>query len=135
MNQRGLFGEIPISNGKSLRAANGSSRAVNENSLERRELIAEVCGLKDRIEELEQVIAELRDLLLTQKTVKESYNTKEVASIVGRKPYTVREWCRHQRINGYKAQCGRGSEVEWRITHDELVRLQNEGLLPKPERY
>lgn len=136
MNQRGLFGEIPVSNGKSrLRAANGSNRVLDENRLERRELIAEVCGLKDRIEELEQVIAELRDLLLTQKTVKESYDTKEVANILGRKPYTVREWCRLQRINAYKAQCGRGSEEEWRVRHDELVRIQNDGLLPIPDRY
>ena len=136
MNQRGLFGEIPISNGKGrLRAANGSKRIVDENSLERSELVEEVCGLKQRIEELEQVIAELRDLLLTQKTVKESYETKEVANILGRRPYTVREWCRLQRINAYKAQCGRGSEEEWRISHEELVRIQNEGLLPIPDRY
>ncbi len=135
-NQMGLFGEVPISNGKNrLRASNGSGRIVDENRLERRELINEICNLKERVAELEQVIAELRDLLLTQKTVKESYDTKEVANILGRKPYTVREWCRLQRINAYKAQCGRGSEEEWRISHDELLRIQNEGLLPIPERY
>lgn len=135
-SQLGLFGEVPISNGKSrLRASNGSARSIDENCLERRELIEEVSALKGRIEELEQIIAELRDLLLTQKTVKESYDTKEVANILGRKPYTVREWCRLQRINAYKAQCGRGSEEEWRIGHEELVRIQNEGLLPTPDRY
>lgn len=135
-NQMGLFGEVPISNGKNrLRASNGSGRIVDENRLERRELINEICNLKERVAELEQVISELRDLLLTQKTVKESYDTKEVANILGRKPYTVREWCRLQRINAYKAQCGRGSEEEWRISHDELLRIQNEGLLPIPERY
>lgn len=135
-NQMGLFGEVPTTNGKNrLRASNGSSRIIDENILERRELIEEIGGLKIRIEELEQVIAELRDLLLSQKTIKESYDTKEVANILGRKPYTVREWCRLHRVNAYKAQCGRGSEEEWRIGHDELVRIQNEGLLPTPERY
>ena len=135
-NQKGLFGEIPISNGKNrLRASNGSKPIVDENGLERRELIQEVSGLKQRIEELEQVIAELRDLLLTQKTEKQSYDTKEVANILGRRPYTVREWCRLQRVNAYKAQCGRGCEEEWRISHDELVRIQNDGLLPIPDRY
>ena len=31
--------------------------------------------------------------------------------------------------------CGRGCEEEWRISHEELERIQNEGLLPIPERY
>ena len=137
-NQLGLFGEVPVPNGNGngrLRAQNGSRRITEEDSLERRELIEEVSALKTRIEELEQTIAELRDLLLNQKTVKESYDTKEVAKILGRKPYTVREWCRLKRVNAFKAMCGRGCEEEWRITHDELVRIQNEGLLPVPERY
>lgn len=135
-NQMGLFGEFPIANGKNrLRASNGSSRKINENDLERREMIVEIGGLKQRIVELEQTIAELRDLLLNQKTVKDSYDTKEVAQILGRKPYTVREWCRLQRINAYKAQFGRGAEEEWRISNDELQRIQNDGLLPIPDRY
>lgn len=137
-NQMGLFGEVPIPNGNGkarLRAENGSRRIIEEDSLERRELIDEVCSLKIRIEELEQTIAELRDLLLNQKTIKDSYDTKEVAKLLGRKPYTVREWCRLQRINAYKAQCGRGCEEEWRVTHEELVRIQNDGLLPVPDRY
>jgi len=40
-----------------------------------------------------------------------------------------------QRINAFKAMCGRGSEDEWRVSHRELERIQNEGLLPVPERY
>ena len=95
----------------------------------------EVVQLNGRIQELEGTIAELRDLLFSQKTVKESYETKEVAQLLGRKPYTVREWCRLKRINAYKAMCGRGCEEEWRITHEELMRIQNEGLLPIPDRY
>ena len=70
-----------------------------------------------------------------QRTIKESYTTVEVASIAGKKPYTVREWCRLQRINASKAMCGRGCEEEWRISHEDLLRIQNEGLLPIPDRY
>lgn len=86
--------------------------------------------LVERIASLEQTIADLRDSILSQQLTKESYSTHEVASILGRKPYTVREWCRLQRINAYKAMCGRGCEEEWRVSHEELCRIQNEGLLP-----
>ncbi|MAT73486.1 MAG: hypothetical protein CMJ58_28725 [Planctomycetaceae bacterium] len=73
--------------------------------------------------------------MLQGQSSKESYSTQEIASILGRKPYTVREWCRLRRINATKAMCGRGCEEEWRVSHDELVRIQNEGLLPPPERF
>ena len=136
--QLGLFGELPSSNGtgkKKLRAENGSRLLLEESRMERRELLEEVVTLRNRIQELELTIGELRDLLVSQKTIKESYDTKELAGILGRKPYTVREWCRLKRINAYKAMCGRGCEEEWRVTHEELVRIQNEGLLPVPDRY
>ena len=92
--------------------------------------------LVERITSLEATIAELRDIICHQnQTAKESYNTAEVANILGKRPYTVREWCRLQRINAYKAMCGRGCEVEWRVTREELLRIQNEGLLPIPNSY
>ncbi len=128
--QLGLFGDLPSSE------TNGRKRLRAENRRQHdRELVNEVVMLQNHIKELEQTIVELRDLLVSQKTIKESYDTKEVAKILGRKPYTVREWCRLKRINAYKAMCGRGCEEEWRVSHDELVRIQNEGLLPIPERY
>lgn len=61
--------------------------------------------------------------------VKEYYTTLEVAHILRKKAYTVREWCRLGRVNAQKAFSGRGLDDEWRISHDELVRIQNEGLL------
>lgn len=42
---------------------------------------------------------------------------------------------RNIRINATKAMCGRGSEQAWLISHEELTRYQNEGLLPVPEHY
>jgi hypothetical protein len=61
--------------------------------------------------------------------VKEYYSTVEVAKLLGKRPYTVREWCRLGRINAEKANFGRGQDDEWRISHQELTRIQNEGLL------
>lgn len=60
---------------------------------------------------------------------KQKYTPAEFGAIVGRKPYTVREWCRYGRIQAEKVKgVGRGSEEEWRISHAELVRYQNDGL-------
>ena len=75
-------------------------------------------------------ITELRDLLLSQRAVKDWYTTAEAAEVLGRAEFTVREWCRHNRIQAEKRQCGRGRSQEWMISHDELTRVRNVGLLP-----
>ena len=66
---------------------------------------------------------------------KELYNTHEVAKLFGKGTYTVREWCRLARVHAEKAETGRGDQQEWRVSHDEVLRIRNEGLLPKPFRY
>jgi excisionase family DNA binding protein len=73
---------------------------------------------------------EVRDLLLSQRSVKEFYTTAEVAEILGRAEYTVREWCRQGRIRAKKKPCGQGKGGEWLVSHEELTRFRNEGLLP-----
>ena len=58
-----------------------------------------------------------------------SFTTKEVAKMMGKANYTVREWCRLGQIEAYKSgRCGH-SEI-WRISTKELGRFQDEGLLP-----
>jgi predicted trehalose synthase len=99
------------------------------------DVAAWIARLDARLSGLEDVLAALRDFLEERKTVKESYTTAEAAAILGKRPYTVREWCRLGRIHATKAMCGRGGEVEWRISHEELERFRNEGLLPLPRRY
>jgi hypothetical protein len=73
--------------------------------------------------------------LLRQNTVKDWYTTDEVAEILGKAPFTVREWCRHQRVKAMKRACGRGKSQEWIISRDELMRVQTEGLLPESSAY
>jgi len=87
------------------------------------------------MERLEEQVVAIASVVRSQQTVKSSYTTLEVATLLEKKPYTVREWCRLQRVNATKAMCGRGCEEEWRISHEELLRIQNEGLLPIPDRY
>lgn len=81
--------------------------------------------LLDRLERIESAL----DHLTRQQMVKEFYTTEEVAEFVGRSPYTVREWCRAGRVSAQKRRCGRGRSKEWMISHAELTRIRNEGLL------
>jgi hypothetical protein len=84
--------------------------------------------LLDRLARIEAGL----DALLRQKIFKEFYTTDEVASILGKSSFTVREWCRLGRIHGTKRPRGRGVNHEWIISHVELTRIQNHGLLPLP---
>ena len=78
-------------------------------------------------------IEEMLHSLVQQRTVKKFYSTAEVAEILGKAEFTIREHCRNSRIAARKAS-GRGEFGEWRISHEELTRLRNEGLLPDPSR-
>ena len=86
--------------------------------------------LHDDVSERLQRIEQMLELLVQQRTVKEWYSTAEVAKILGKAEFTVREWCRLKRIYAEKKECGRGTSSEWIISHEELVRIQNHGLLP-----
>jgi hypothetical protein len=79
--------------------------------------------LIERLERIEAAVAEL----LRQRTAKEWYT---VAALVGREPFTVREWCRHCRVAAEKRQSGHGSHPEWVISYAELQRYQRYGLRP-----
>lgn len=143
-NQLDLFGGELHEQG-SRRKRNGHRRKSNgkqtghrsnEETNERIESLEKsVVELASKLSRIEEVLCDLHSMVTSRQTIKDSYTTLEVAKILDKKPYTVREWCRLQRVNASKAMCGRGCEEEWRITHEELLRIQNEGLLPPPERY
>lgn len=84
--------------------------------------------LCDRLRRIESAVS----TLVEQRTVKEWYTTEEVAAVLGRRPFTVREWCRLGRIHAEKRETGRGNTLEWSVSHDELERIRNYGLLPAP---
>lgn len=87
--------------------------------------------LTERLARIEQAL----DLLVQQRTVKEWYSTAEVAKLLDKAEFTVREWCRLGRVSAEKKKCGRGVASEWIISHEELTRVRNEGLLPEPNPY
>jgi hypothetical protein len=80
----------------------------------------------ERLERIETTLA----LLAEKQSAKEWYSTDEIARIVGKAEFTVREWCRLGRIRAQKRRSGRGPFPAWVISHDELLRYQREGLLP-----
>lgn len=87
--------------------------------------------LAERLDRIEQLLQSL----VEQRTIKEWYSTAEVAKILGKAEFTVREWCRLGRVRAQKKKCGRGVSSEWIISHEELTRVRNEGLLPEASPY
>ena len=85
--------------------------------------------IENVLQRLDRIEAAL-GLLVQRQAVKDWYDTDEVAKILGKDPFTVREWCRNARINAEKRKSGRGRYAAWAISHGELIRIQKEGLLP-----
>ncbi len=82
--------------------------------------------IERRLDEIKEMLARL----VEREQVKDFYSTAQVAAILERSDYTVREWARQGRIAARKKPSGRGKGGEWLISHEELTRLRNEGLLP-----
>lgn len=89
---------------------------------------AGIAELASRLASIEHKL----ELLLSSKNQvqQEFYSTADVARILGKAEWTVREWCRQARVNATKRPCGRGCSKEWIISHEELERIRSEGLLP-----
>jgi hypothetical protein len=91
-------------------------------------LASRIHALDQRLERIEAAL----HLLVQQRAEKDWYSTAELAELLGKAEFTVREWCRLGRVNARKRECGRGQSQEWVISHAELERIKNEGLLPQP---
>ena len=84
-------------------------------------------------ERLDRIEARLKSLAERER-IKDFYTTDEIARLVGKREFTVREWARLGRIHAQKRRSGRGAFASWVITHQELLRYQREGLLPEISR-
>ena len=85
-------------------------------------------SIEERLTRIEEVL----QLLVRQKVIKDWYTTAEVAESLQRAEWTVREWCRTGRVISRKAALRSRQQSEWIISHEELQRIRNEGLLPDP---
>ncbi len=85
---------------------------------------------RSTLSEILDLIAEVRDLLVSQRVTRDYYTIEQVAQILGRANWTVRDWCRLGRLRAEKRSSGRGRSREWVVPHAELQRYEKEGLLP-----
>ena len=89
-----------------------------------------ISGMETRISGMEAMLLEIHQMLAGQRPKKDWYTVREVAEILERSEFTVREWCRLGRVYADKRACGRGHSQEWIVSAEELKRIRNEGLLP-----
>lgn len=83
--------------------------------------------LYQRLDRIEAALA----TLVERQATREWYSTEEAAKALGKAEFTVREWCRLGRVHAEKRASGRGRSKEWIISHAELERVRNQGLLPQ----
>jgi hypothetical protein len=80
----------------------------------------------DRLARIEQMLTALID----REAAKDYYEIDEFARLVGKAPFTCREWARLGRVRAEKRNSGRGPFRAWVVSHAELLRYRREGLLP-----
>lgn len=125
------------------RNPNNLTVELGQSSLGRLEwLETAIDGIVSRLVQIQEqqgamagMLAATRELLVDQRTIKDWYSPEDVAAILGKQPYTVREWCRFGRVNARKRPTGRGDAKEWEISHEEIERIKSHGLLPVPTKY
>jgi len=79
----------------------------------------EILDCLTRLEsKITEVVSRL-DRLESKPPQKESWSPEELAGVLHRKPYTVREWCRLKRIRAEKDKYSR----LWRVPDSEAQRL------------
>ncbi|MDP1797536.1 MAG: helix-turn-helix domain-containing protein [Planctomycetaceae bacterium] len=82
--------------------------------------------VEDRLSKIECLLV----ALVKRQQIHDWYDIDEFARLVGKAPFTVREWARLGRIHAEKRRSGRGAHPAWVVSHTELERYRREGLLP-----
>lgn len=90
-------------------------------------VITNLQRMNERLAAMEAAI----NTLVHEKTVKDWYTTAEIAELLGKAEFTVREWCRLGRIKAEKRDSGRGPHAAWVVSREELQRYYRNGLIPQ----
>jgi hypothetical protein len=86
-------------------------------------LIEQIQLRQEQLERLIRLRVELAD--------RQWFSTDEVAKLVDRRPFTVREWCRKKRMLARKRETGRGNQPDWQISACEVQHFRDHGLRPE----
>ena len=127
MNQERLTANAIEFEGRLDGAAFGGQSAGAADEIQRQLTLLPV--LQSQIADIQEKLAVLMEGFSSVEQRKDWYTPAEFAELVGKTRYTVSEWCRLERVNASKAESGRGRSREWRISHEELERYQQSGLL------
>jgi hypothetical protein len=99
-----------LGGGPSVAAGSPSDLAPNDTA----QMKAELAEIKAMLKQQQQLI---------QPVEKQYYTVDEVAELTGHRPWTIRQACNRGRVKGKKGDDGR-----WRVAHEQLVFLQENGL-------
>ena len=135
-----VVGGLQLSLARLLRADDSESARIELARIaESREatvaMLQALLTLAERLGRTESMVQEIHDIVKDQKPQKDWYTVADMAALLGKAEFTVREWCRLGRVHAEKKKSGRGVASEWIIGHAELTRVRNEGLLPDPRPY
>jgi hypothetical protein len=83
-------------------------------------------ALEARLSGIELMLARIYESLSAPKPVREWYTVEEVARMLKKTPYTVREWCRERRINATKRPEKRGGAELWNCLSAHLLGIISE---------
>jgi excisionase family DNA binding protein len=78
-----------------------------------------------RLSQIEKTLRRVADV----RADKQYFTVREFARLVGCREDTVRSWARLGRIAATRTRSGRGGRSELRISREELLRYEAEGLL------
>jgi hypothetical protein len=98
-----------------------------------RTVLAEMRGELANLTAIRQEL-QTRQITRPANETRAHYSVEEVAKILGKSSYTVRQWCNEGRLNATKRIERRGRNALWSIPAAEIERYRNEGLLPLARR-
>jgi hypothetical protein len=83
-------------------------------------------SLEQRLQRMEGLLEQL----VTGMRNKDWYSVAEVAVLVDRSEYQVRQWCKSGKIRAEKSGRRSGRFQTWVVSREELLRYERNGLLP-----
>jgi hypothetical protein len=87
-------------------------------------------GLTAQLTDVQSKLDRIFELLASPKETRACYTVEEVAKMICKSDFTVRQWCNQGRINAKKGEERRGGATRWRISSAEIHRYKEEGLMP-----
>ena len=98
--------------------------------IENDDLSVELPDFQAQLKKIESTDLEIEEMMKGRVRQKDSYTVYEVAELLGKVKFTVREYCRRNRIFAAMRARGRIVTKEWIVSADEVERIGDEGLLP-----